>query len=164
MTLGIPQLFSSKICLIACAHNLYNILHFKSKFYRTLYEEGPAWAFMNFFHAWASAAMPSKLEGSRKWIFISYLAFWFLTTPILARLRCSCSSSKWILTATWATAFFIICSYRSLTCWISYLSSWYLLCRCSMNSSCSGIAFNLFFCGNLASIVCDQNSYVVFST
>ena len=99
---------------------------------------------MNFFHAWASASMPSKSEGSRKWIFILYLAAWFLTTSILARLRRSCSSSKWILTAAWATAFFRICSSRSLTCWISYSSSWYLSCRCSMNSSCSGIVSNLF--------------------
>ena len=117
--LGFPNLSIPKFCLVVSAHNLYNILHFKSKCYRTLYEEGTTWSFMNFFHAWASVAMPSKSEGSRKRIFISYLAAWYLITSILSRLRCNCSSSHWILTTAWAIAFFKICSSRSLNCWIS---------------------------------------------
>ena len=149
MTFGLPQCFNPTFCLVVSAHKLQKNL------IENFYEEGPAWSFMNFFHAWDSTAMPSKSEGSRKRMFISYLTAWILTNSILAGLRYTCSSIKWVLTTAWATTFFRICSSRSLTCWISCSSSWYLFYRCSMNSSCSGIIYNIFFCRNLGRIVCD---------
>ena len=87
MNFGLPQRFNPKFCLIVSARDLYNILHFKTKSFKILYEEGPSCSLMNFFHAWASAAIPSNLEGLRKHIFFSYLAAWFLTPSILAGLR-----------------------------------------------------------------------------
>ena len=144
MNFGLPQRFNPTFCLVVSAHKLYNILHLKQNLIEHFYEEGPAWSLMNFFHAWASAAMPSKFHGSRKQMFSSYLVAWFLTTSILVGLRRSWSSSKWMLTIAWATAFFRIYSSRSMTSWISCSSSWNLFCSFSMNHSCSGIASSLF--------------------
>ena len=99
---------------------------------------------MNLFHVWASVAMPSNLEGSRNRMLISYLASWVFTPSILAGLRCSWSSNRCMLTAACDTAFFNIHSSRSLTCSISFSSSWYLSYRCFRNNSCSGSTSNLF--------------------
>ena len=73
-TFGLPQCFNPKLCHVVSAHTLYNILHLKQKFIEKFYEEGPALSLINFFHAWASATMLSKSEGSRKWMLILYFA------------------------------------------------------------------------------------------
>ena len=69
-----------------------------------LYEEGPTWVSRNFFHTKASAAMPSKEQGSKNWMFISKFAAWFFMASILAALKRSWSSNNWILMAEWSTS------------------------------------------------------------
>ena len=59
MNFGLPQRFNPKFCLVVSAHyfTIYYIL--KQNLIEHFCEEGPAWSLMNFFHAWASAAMLS---------------------------------------------------------------------------------------------------------
>ena len=48
------------------------------KWWPTLREEGPTWLSRNFLHVAASLAMPSKVQGSKNWIFISNFSACFL--------------------------------------------------------------------------------------
>ena len=107
------------------------------------YEEGPAWISRNFFHAVVSLAMPSKVLGSKNWIFISNFSAWFLIASILAGLKRSWSSKNCTLTARWPTSFFKTRSSMALICCVLASASWYLLCNISMKVSWSGNSSSL---------------------
>ena len=129
MNLGLPQLFASQnFTFIKCLQNCYILQK-----WTIIHEEGPAWAFRNFFQAKASEAMPSNSEGSKKRMFISNFVAWFLMASILVALKWSWSSNSYTLTAEWSTSFLKIWSSRALMCCIFPSSSWYLFCKISTN-------------------------------
>ena len=103
-----------------------------------IHEEGPTWVFRNFFHAKASEAMPSNVQGSKKWMLISNFSAWFLMASILAALKRSWSSNSYTMMAEWSTSFLQIWWSRDLMCCTFASSSWYLFCKISTNELWSG--------------------------
>ena len=137
--LGFPTFCFPNASLFKCPYKIYT----KYKIGLIPHEEGPTWVSKNFLHADASAAIPSKAQGSKNWILISNLATWFLMASILAGLNWSWSSKNCTLTAGWPTSFFKTRSSMALICCVLAFASWYLLCNIPINVSWSGNSSSL---------------------